>query len=165
MGRTYIYNQRIINMKNYQKQTKECEKVYGWRNSPTNKCPPFEKSPFIGLANSSKFHYNVVKSKFSSNEYCERVPDPYDQIYEKSSFVLNGFPTSMIDSKNDLRSSENILQEWKEVHCKMINLSRKLRSKTFQDPIIEKVPLYSLTNAFYLFIFHNSLIFITFHFD
>lgn len=139
MGRNYIYNQRTINIHNYQKQTKECEKDYVWKNSAANKCPPFEKSPYIGLANSSKHHFNVVKSKLSSNEYCERVPNPYDEIYDESSFVLSGLPTSILDTKNDLRSSENIFNEWKEIHCKMIYLSKKLRSKTFQDPIIEKV--------------------------
>lgn len=118
---------------------KECEKVYVLRNSAANKCAPFEKSPFIGLANSSKYHLSIVRSKLIPNEYCDRMSEPYEQMYEKSSFSLNGFPTSILDSKNDLRSSENVYSEWRAIQCKMIRLSKRIRSKTFRDPIFEKV--------------------------
>lgn len=141
MGRTYLYSQRQININNYHLQTKECGKIYDWRNSATNKCPPFERTSFFGLDNSSKYHLNTVKSKLRSNEYCEKVPTPYDQTYARTPNTVSGLPTSILDTKNDLRSSENIFNDWKEIHCKMINLSKKLRSRIFQDPILEKVSI------------------------
>lgn len=133
MGRNYIYNQRKVNLRNYHQHTKECEKMLDWRNAVADKCVPFERTSFVGLDNSSKVLYNTVRSK-NKVEYCERVIQPYE-----SSFMLRGFPTSIIDSKNDLRSSENILKEWKQIHCKMVNLSKKIRPRIFHDPILEKV--------------------------
>lgn len=141
MGRTYIYNQRKINIKNYHLQTKECELFSNWKNSVANKCPPFERNSFVGIGNSSKFPYSTVRKGEHANEYCERLPEPYDQIYEKTTFTLDGIPTSIVDTKNDLRSSENILTEWKDIHCKMINLSKKLRPQIFQDKILEMVTI------------------------
>lgn len=139
MGRSYIYNQRKINSRNYYMQTKECEIFSSWKNSVANKCPPFDRNSFAGLGNSSKIHFNIVKSKGFANEYCERLPEPYDKMYEKPTFTLDELPISIVDTKNDLRSSENIRSEWKDIHCKMINLSKKLRSQIFQDELLEKV--------------------------
>lgn len=153
MGRGYIHNQRKSSIRNYHLQTKECEKILDWRNSAAAKCVPFDRSSFIGLSNSSKFHYNTVKSKQKA-EYCEKVPQ---QHYE-STFTLSGFATSIIDTKNDLRSSENLLNEWKEIHCKMINLSKKLRPRIFQDPSLEKVIV--CVEVLYLFLI--SLIWLIF---
>lgn len=139
MGRTYIYNQRKINIRNYYLQTKECELFAGWKNSVENKClPSLGRHSFAGIGNSSKSHYNAVRSKGSVNEYCENLPKPYEKIY-KHSRTLDELPTSIVDTKNDLRSSENIFAEWKDIHCKMNNLSKKLRSQIFQDKLLEKV--------------------------
>lgn len=139
MGRTYIYNQRQIRFANYYHQKKECERLSNWKNSAANKCPPIDQRPFIGLANSSKLHFNTISSKQMPSEYCEKLPEPYDQVYQRSVFTVDHFPTSIVDTKNDLRSSENIFTEWKDIHCKMLNLSKKLRSKIFIDPTLEKV--------------------------
>lgn len=139
MGRTYIYNQRKINIKNYHLATKECELLGSWKNSVAKKCPPLERYSFAGHGNSSKISLNPVKSKSNQLEYCEKPPDAYDEIYEKLTFNLNGLPTSIVDTKNDLRSSENIVTEWKDIQCKMINLSKKIRSQIFQDKLLEKV--------------------------
>lgn len=139
MGRSYIYNQRKTNIRNYYLQTKECEIFWSWKNSVANKCPPFDRNSFAGLGNSSKIHFNTVKSNGFVNEYCERFPEPYDKMYEKPTFTSDGLPMSIVDTKNDLRSSENINSEWKDIHCKMINLSKKLRSQIFQDKLLEKV--------------------------
>lgn len=130
MGRNYIYNQRKINFGNYHLQTKECAKFSNWKNSVENKCASFDRVSFVGLNNSTKPHFNAGQY---SDEYCENPSSqPYDQIYEKY-FTTDDLPIS------DLRSSENILNEWKDIQCKMINLSRKLRSKTFQDPFLAMV--------------------------
>lgn len=139
MGRTYIFNQRKINLEKYYLQNKECEKYSNWKNSAANKCPPFDRSTISGLANSSKSHINTVSNKQRANEYCEKIPETYDRIYEKSKFINDRFPTSIVDTKNDLRSSENIFNEWKDIHCKMLSLSKKIRSKIFVDPILSKV--------------------------
>lgn len=136
MGRNYIYDQRKINIRNYLRQVKECEKILDWRTVAANKCAPYERISFVGLGNSSTHHHNTIrKNRPKIAEYCERMPDSYDS----PPHLQNEFATSMIDSKNDLRSSENILNEWKAIHCKMINLSNKLRLRTFQDTILEKV--------------------------
>lgn len=144
MGRLYIYNQRKINIQNYNRQTKECETILDWRNAATNKCVPFGRSTFVGLSNSSKYLYNTGRNK-RTVEYCEKIPQPY----ETSTYSQSGLPTSMVDMKNDLRSSENILSEWKEIHCKMVNLSKKLRSKLFQDAALEKVRNYLVCNLLF----------------
>lgn len=130
----YIYNQRKIAIRKYNIQAKDCEKVLDWRNALGKKCTSFEKTSFIGLANSSKLHLNGAKSKKTQNEYCSKETESYE-----SPFILRGFPTSILDTKNDLRSSENIFNEWNEIDCKMINLSKKLRLRTFQDPLLEMV--------------------------
>lgn len=141
MGRTYIFNQRKINIGNYHLQAKECIKFSNWKNSADNKCASFGRVSYVGLNNSTKPRLNTVNSKHRMDEYCEKIPQPYDQIYEKSKIFISTdeFPTSAIDTKNDLRSSENILNEWKDIQCKMINLSNKLRAKTFEDPILKEV--------------------------
>lgn len=139
MGRIYIYNRRKISIRNYNQRAKECEKVLDWRNAPTNKCTPFQKNSYVGLANSSKFHLNseqCTKSKNAQNEYCSKETVSYESPLFLSPL---GFPTSILDTKNDLRSSENIFNEWMEIDCKMINLSKKLRLRTFQDPLLETV--------------------------
>lgn len=135
MGRTYIYNQRKINIRNYLRQAKECEKVLDWRAVASNKCAPLERISFVGLGNSSTYVHNTMrKSRPTVAEYCERMPDS-----ASSTFLHNGIPTSMIDSTNDLRSSDSILNEWKAIHCKMNNLSNKLRARMFQDALLDKV--------------------------
>lgn len=135
MGRTYIYNQRKINIRNYLRQAKECEKVLDWRAVATNKCAPLERISFVGLGNSSTYIHNTMrKSRPTIAEYCEKMPDS-----ASSAFSHNDVPTSMIDSTNDLRSSDNILNEWKAIHCKMNNLSNKLRARMFQDALLDKV--------------------------
>lgn len=134
MGRSFIYNQRKINRRNYFLQTKECEHFSKWKNSASNKCPTFERSPFVGLANSSNFQFNTVRSKQKPKEYCEN--GAYSQVY---SFAMNGPSTSIVDTENDLRSSENIFTDWKYIQCRMINLSKKLQSRIFQDKLLEKV--------------------------
>lgn len=133
MGRNYIYNQRKINIRNYLRQAKECEKLMDWRAVAVNKCAPLERISFVGLGNSS-VHATIQKNRPSEAEYCVKIPESYE-----SSYPQNDFPTSMIDSINDLRSSDNILNEWKTIHCKMSNLSNKLRTKMFQDAILDKV--------------------------
>lgn len=136
MGRNYIYNQRKINIRNYLRQTKECEQILDWRTVAANKCAPYERISFVGLGNSSAYLHNTIrKNRPKMGEYCEKMPESY----ESTSYSQNELPTSMVDSTNDLRSSDNILNEWKAIHCKMINLSNKLRSRTFQDAILEKV--------------------------
>lgn len=141
MGRKYIFNQRKINIKKYFKQRKECEQFTDWKNSILNKCAPFEKSSF--LANSSKFH---SKTEHKPNEYCEMIREPHNLVYGKPTFTMNGLPTSIIDNKNDLQSSENILHEWKDIHCNMIESSKTLRSQIFRDELLEKV-----SSRYYLF--------------
>lgn len=134
MGRNYIYNQRKINIRNYLRQSKECEKILDWRTVAANKCAPLERISFVGLGNSSSYLHNTIrKNPPSIAEYCEKMPEPYESASQ------NDFSTSMIDSTNDLRSSDNILNEWKTIHCKINNLSHKLRSRMFQDPILDKV--------------------------
>ncbi|XP_031632179.1 thioredoxin domain-containing protein 11 [Contarinia nasturtii] len=138
MGRRYIYNQRKINNHNYYLKTKECEKFFKWKNSVSNKCSPYEQSSFfVGHSNSSKFQFTTLKNKQKQNDYyCENIPESCNHFYQ---YDLDGLPTSIVDTKNDLRSSENVFTEWKNIECKMINLSKKLRSQVFQDRILEKV--------------------------
>lgn len=137
MGRIYIYNQRKINIRNYLRQAKECEKVLDWRTVASNKCAPLERISFVGMGNSSTYiHRTMRKSRPTLAEYCEKLPDPAASAYSHSDI-----PTSMIDSSNDLRSSDNILNEWKAIHCKMNNLSNKLRSRMFLDAVLDKVRL------------------------
>lgn len=140
MARTYIYNERKMNLQNYLERTKECETVLGWSSAAPNECAPFERISFVGLGNSTstRYHHNTNrKNPPPVAEYCAKMPESYAS---SSCFRnQNGIPTSMIDSTNDLRSSNNILNEWNAIHCKMNNLSRKLRSKTFQDAILDQV--------------------------
>lgn len=140
MGRTYIYNQRKINIRNYLRQAKECEKVLDWRAVASNKCAPLERISFVGLGNSSTAYIQntLRKSRPSIAEYCEKMPNS-----ASSSYSHRDIPTSMIDSTNDLRSSDNILNEWKAIHCKMNNLSNKLRARMFQDAVLDKVEIQS----------------------
>lgn len=136
MGRTYIYNQRKINIQNYLRQVKECEKILDWKAVAANKCAPLERISFVGLGNSSTHRHSTLrKNPPSIAEYCAKMPESY----ESSSYLQNDVPTSMIDSTNDLRSSDNILNEWKMIHCKINNLSHKLRSRMFQDALLDKV--------------------------
>lgn len=136
MGRTYIYNQRKINIRNHLRLVKDCEKVLDWRAVAANKCAPLERISFVGLGNSSTYIYNTIRrNRPTMADYCEKLPDSASSSYSSH----NDIPTSMIDSANDLRSSDNILSEWKAIHCKMNNLSNKLRSRTFQDAILDKV--------------------------
>lgn len=134
MGRIYIYNQRKINNQNYYLKTKECEQFSKWKNSMSNKCPPFERNFFVG--NSSKFQLNAPNNKQKQNDYCENISQTCSQLY---SVDLDGLPTSILDTKNDLRSSENIFIEWKDIQCKMLKLSKKLRSQIFQDTALDTV--------------------------
>lgn len=137
MGRNYIYNQRKINIRNYLRQAKECEKILDWRAVAANKCAPLERISFVGLGNSSTFRHNTIqKSPPSIAEYCEKIPESYEST---STYSQSDFLTSMIDSTNDLRSSDNILNEWKMINCKINNLSHKLRSRMYQDAILDKV--------------------------
>lgn len=143
MGRSYIFNQRKISVSNYHLQAKECEKFSLWKNSAENKCASFDRVSFIGLTNSTNVHYNTVSGRRRSDEYCEKTPQLYEQNYENLKlYSLDELPTSIVDTKNDLRSSENIFNEWKDIKCKMINLSKKLRSKIFQDPVLEQVIIF-----------------------
>lgn len=137
MGRNYIYNQRKINTRNYLRQAKECEKIMDWRAEAVNKCASLERFSFVGLGNASIYHHaTICKNRPSIAEYCAKIPDTYES---SSSYLHHEFPTSMIDSANDLRSSDNVLMEWKTIHCKLSNLSNKLRSRMFQDAILNKV--------------------------
>lgn len=135
MGRTYIYNQRKINIRNYLRQAKECEKVLDWRAVAANKCAPLERISFVGLGNSTYIPHTIRKSAPAMAEYCEKISDSA----ASAPYSHNDIPTSMIDSANDLRSADNILNEWKAIHCKMNNLSNKLRSRMFQDAILDEV--------------------------
>lgn len=137
MGRNYIYNQRKVTVQNHKRQVKECERILDWRTVVAKKCAPLDGISFVGLGNSSKVHNTntMRKNRPTIVEYCEKMSESHD----KSSYGRSDYATSMIDSTNDLRSSENVLNEWNVVHCKMINLSNKLRSQTFQDSILEKV--------------------------
>lgn len=147
MGRNYIYNQRKINIQNYLRQTKECEKILDWRSVAASKCAPLERISFVGLGNSTSTHHqhsSIGKNSPAEGEYCEIIPESYQFSASPMMASMNSqndVPTSMIDTINDLRSSDNILNEWKTIHCKMSNLSRKLRSKTFQDAILDQVIL------------------------
>lgn len=138
MGRNYIYNQRKINLQNYLRHVKECKQVLDWRAVASNKCAPLERISFVGLGNSTStyIHNTIRRGRPTVAEYCEKIPD---STSSSSSYSHSDIPTSMIDSTNDLRSSDNILNEWKTIHCKMINLSNKLRSRIFQDAILDKV--------------------------
>lgn len=139
MGRHYIYNQRQKNTQIYLHEAKECEKILDWRAVAANKCAPLERISFVGLGNSTSTHqhHNKMRKNLPSMaEYCEKMPESYET---SSAYSQSDVPTSMIDSANDLRSSDSILNEWKSIHCKMSNLSRKLRSKTFQDAILDQV--------------------------
>lgn len=132
MGRNYIYDQRKINIQNYLRQAKECEQMLDWRAAATDKCAPLERISFVLLGNStSTQHHHSTKRKSSPSmaEFCETMPD----------VSQNSIRTSMIEPTNDLRSSDNILSEWKSIQCKMSHLSRKLRPRTFQDPLLDQV--------------------------
>lgn len=135
MGRNYIHAQRKINAGHQFLKTKECEKILDWRNSASNRCAPYERSALIGLANSTKFQFGKPKPR--AMEYCEKLPD-LNQAFEKTTFFEHGLPTSILDTKNDLQSSENIFDMWREINCKMLKLSMKIRSKMYQDPHLDK---------------------------
>lgn len=136
MGRNYIYDQRKINIQSCLRQAKECEKILDWRTVAASKCAPLERISFVLLGNSTSSQHNTIRRKpRSTAEFCEKIPESS----KSSKYSQNDVPTSMVDSTNDLRSSDNILSEWKTIHCKMSNLSRKLRSKTFQDSLLDQV--------------------------
>lgn len=141
MGRNYIYDQRKINIQNHLRQAKECEKILDWKTDAANKCAPLERISFVLLGNSTSPHHyrNTIRKKPASTvEFCEKI----SESHRSSKYSQNCVRTSMIDPTNDLRSSDNILNEWKVIRCRMSNLSRKLRSRAFQDPLLDQVTIW-----------------------
>lgn len=143
MSRNYMRTQRTINYNERHLKTEECEQIFNWKNSVQDKCAPFNKGTFIGLVNSSKFHYNTAEENQQSTEYClKHAKNEFDEsaIPNKcTSNSRNEFSTSELDVDNDLRSSKNILNIWKAIDCKLNRLSKKIQAKTFYDEKLEKV--------------------------
>lgn len=153
MARDYIFNQRKHSLKDYYLRTKECSKIFDWRNHIPNKCAPLDKHAFIGLANSSKFHYNTANKIKASTEYCQKPTEPpksgqTENFHEKCSknFPHEKHETSMLDNENDPLSAENIFNVWKTINCRMNHLSRELRVSMFFDPLLETVIITDFIN-------------------
>lgn len=143
MARDYIFNQRKNSLKEYYLRTKECSKLFDWRNHLPDKCAPLDKRAFISLANSSKFHYNPVNKVETPAEYCQKpMESSNNRIYHErctDNASKDKHRTSMLNTENDPRSAKNIQNIWKAIHCRMNHLSRKLRLGMFFDPILDQV--------------------------
>lgn len=141
MARDYMFNRRKNSLKEYYLRTRECSNVYDWRNNIPNKCAPLDKRTFMGLANSTRFHFNSQNKVHSSGNYCQKpekgVPNDNKCI---ENLQRGRHRISMIDNENDPNSAENVQSGWKTINCRMNHLSRKIRLDMFFDPLLDKSP-------------------------
>lgn len=134
MARDYMFNRRKKSLKEYYLRTKECSNVYDWRNNLPNKCAPPDKRTFMGLANSTQFHYNRKHTVQSSGNFCQKPEN--DECIENPQRGRHRI--SMLNNENDSNSAENVQNVWKTINCRMNHLSRKIRLNMFFDPLLEK---------------------------
>lgn len=149
MARTYIHHERRKNNFEYQKAKVECGKLFQMNPALDNeKCASLGKRHFTNLVNSSKFHQrNDDTIGGRVHDFCE-AKSTYrminDDCSDDTSSLLSSIRsqstksskvkiTSELDNENDIRSAENIAKIYKAMKCKLVNLSKSIRSKLFHE--------------------------------
>lgn len=153
-------NRRKINYKQRSLRTQECDRIFDWKNAVPDKCAPFNKRTFIGLVNSSKFHYNTAKEN-EAFDYCYKQSSAFGGSANQEDFNQNmkkcaqatvsrhKYATSMLNNDNDLRSPKNLLNIQKAINCKIHQMSRKLQIDVFNDVNNDKVSFFKFNSLFF----------------